>query len=56
MSQGTFLDKLIRSEAFKRIFVFRPEIDFLQRKMIFGQNTDILFKASNRNSVPVYIP
>ena len=31
MSQGTFSDLLIRLEAFKRIFVFRPEIDFLPR-------------------------
>ena len=27
MSQGTFLDILIRLEAFKIIFVFRPKID-----------------------------
>ena len=31
MSQGTFLDTLIRLEAFKRIFVFGPEIDFFLR-------------------------
>ena len=30
MSQGTFSDLLIRLEAFKRIAVFRPEIDFFQ--------------------------
>ena len=28
MSQRTFLDTLIRLEAFKRIIVFRPKIDF----------------------------
>ena len=28
MSQGMFSDLLIRLEAFKRIFVFRPKIDF----------------------------
>ena len=28
MSQRTFLDTLIRLEAFKKIFVFRPKIDF----------------------------
>ena len=28
MSRGTFSDTLIRLEAFKRIFVFRPKIDF----------------------------
>ena len=39
MSQGTFLDLLIRFEAFKRIFVFRPNIDFLPRgkPTVFGQ-------------------
>ena len=31
MSQGTFPDLLTRLEAFKRIFVFRPKIDFLPR-------------------------
>ena len=31
MSKGTFLDILIRLEVFKRIFVFRPKIDFLAR-------------------------
>ena len=31
MSQGTFSDLLILLEAFKRIFVFRPKIDFLPR-------------------------
>ena len=28
MPQGTFTDTLIRSEAFKRLFVLRPKIDF----------------------------
>ena len=28
MSQGTFLETLIRLEAFKKIFVFCPKIDF----------------------------
>ena len=31
MSQGTFLETLIRLEAFKRIFVFCPKIDFSLR-------------------------
>ena len=37
MSQGTFLDTLIRLEAFKRIFVFRPRNDFFRRgkSMVF---------------------
>ena len=39
MSQGMFLDTLIRLEAFKRIFVFRPKIDFFPRgkSMVFVQ-------------------
>ena len=39
MCQGTISDKLIRLEAFKRIFVFRPKIDFFLRgkSMVFGQ-------------------
>ena len=39
MSQGTFLDLLIRVEAFKRILVFCPKIDFLPRgkPMVLGQ-------------------
>ena len=39
MSQGTFSDLLILLEAFKRIFVFCPKIDFLPRgkPTIFGQ-------------------
>ena len=39
MSQGTFFDTLIRLVAFKRIFVFRPKIDFFLRgnPRIFGQ-------------------
>ena len=31
MSQGTFLDTLLRLEAFKGIFEFRPKIDFFPR-------------------------
>ena len=31
MSQGTFSDKLIRLEAFKRKFVLSPKIDFFPR-------------------------
>ena len=30
MSQGTFSDLQTRLEAFKRIFVFSPKIDFCQ--------------------------
>ena len=39
MSQGTFLDTLIQLEVFKRIFVFRPKIEFFARgkSMVFGQ-------------------
>ena len=31
MSQGTFSHTLVRLEAFNRIFVFRPKIDFFPR-------------------------
>ena len=31
MSQGTFLDTLIRLEAFERIFEFGPKIDLFPR-------------------------
>ena len=31
MAQGTFSNTLIGLEAFKRIFVFRPKIDFFPR-------------------------
>ena len=39
MSRGTFSNTLIRLEAFKRILVFRPEIDFSPRgkSRLFGQ-------------------
>ena len=39
MSQGTFSDTLTQLEAFKRIFVFRPKMDFFPRDklMVFGQ-------------------
>ena len=38
MSKGTFSDLLIRLETFKRIFAFRPKIDFLARSnpKVFG--------------------
>ena len=40
MSKGTFSDILIRLEAFKRIFVFRPHIHFLPKgkPTVLGQN------------------
>ena len=39
MSQGSFSKTLVRLKAFKRIFVFRPKIDFFPRgkAMVFGQ-------------------
>ena len=39
MFQGTCSDLLIRLEAFKRIFVCGPKIDFLPRSnpMVLGQ-------------------
>ena len=47
MSQGTFSDTLIRLEAFKRIFVFRPKMDFFPRgkSMVFAKN-DKIFKSA----------
>ena len=47
MSQGTLSDILIRLEAFKRIFVFRPKIDFLPRSKptVSGKNEEI-FKSA----------
>ena len=40
MSQGMFSDTLIRLEALKRIFVFRPKIDVFPRgrSRVFNQN------------------
>ena len=47
MSQGTFLDLLIRLEAFKRIFVFGSKIDFLPRgKPSFWVKNDHFFKST----------
>ena len=39
MSQSTFSDTLIKLEAFKRILLFRPKIDFFPRgwSRVFGQ-------------------
>ena len=47
MSQGTFSDLLIRLEAFKRISVFRPKINFLPRgkPTVLGKNHQI-FKSA----------
>ena len=36
MSQGTFLDTLISLEAFKKIFVCRPKIDFFSKGLVQG--------------------
>ena len=47
MSQGKFWDLPIRLEAFKRIFVFRPKIDFLPRGKppVLVKNEQILKSA-----------
>ena len=46
MSQETFLDLLIRLEAFERIFVVRPKIDFLQGVSArFSVKNDQIFKS-----------
>ena len=47
MSQGTFSDTLIGLEALKRIFVFRPKIDFFQGvSPCFLAKTDQIFKSA----------
>ena len=47
MSQGTFLDTLIRLEAFTRIFVFCPKIDFFLRVSPgFLVKSDQIFKST----------
>ena len=43
MSQVTFSDLLIRLEAFKRIFVFCPKIDFLPRFLVKNEQ---IFKSA----------
>ena len=47
MSQETFSDLLIRLEAFKRIFFFRPKIDFLLRgkPTVFGSKMSKFLKS-----------
>ena len=45
MSQETFSDLLIRLEAFKKILVFRPKIDFLPRGKVWVKN-DQIFKSA----------
>ena len=34
MSQGTFFNTIIRLEAFKRIFLFSPKIDFFSKGLV----------------------
>ena len=41
MSKGTFPDTLIRLNAFKRIFVFRPKIDFLPSPCFLAKKEQI---------------
>ena len=45
MSQGTFLDTLMRLEAFKRIFVFGPKMDFFLSPGFLVKNGQILKSA-----------
>ena len=46
MSPGTFSDRMIRLEAFKRIFLFRPKINFFRRiSPGFLVRTDQIFKS-----------
>ena len=43
MSQGTFSDLLIQLEAFKRIIVYRPKMDFFPR---FWVKNEQIFKSA----------
>ena len=54
MFQGTSWATLFRLEPFKRIFVFRPKIDFFPKgkSMIFGQK---LTKFSSRHFSLFYV-
>ena len=47
MSQGTFSVTMIRLEAFKRVFVLRPKIDFFSRgrSRVLVKNDQILKAA-----------
>ena len=47
MSQGTFSDTLIPLGAFKRVLVFRPQIDFFQKvsPCVLAKN-DQIFKSA----------
>ena len=55
MSQGTFLDTLIRLEAFKRIFVFGPKIDFFSKGLVQGFWSKVT-KFSSWHFSLVYVP
>ena len=55
MSQGTFSDLLIGLEAFKRIFVFCPEIDILPRGKANGLGSKMT-KFSSRHFPLLYVP
>ena len=47
MSQGTFSDTLVRLDAFKRISVFGPKIEFLPRsKSMLLAKKKQLFKSA----------
>ena len=52
MSQGTFLETLIRLEAFKRIFVFCPKIDFFLQ----GVSPGFLVKNDQIFKWPFFTP
>ena len=50
MFQGTFSDTLIRPEAFKRVFLFRPKMDF------FPWFWPKMTKVCSRHFSLVYLP
>ena len=55
MTQWTFSDKLIRLKTLKRIFVFRPKIDFLLKgqPMLFNEK---MTKFLSGHFSLVYVP
>ena len=55
MSQGTFLETLIRLEAFKRIFVFCPKLDFFSKGLVQGFWSKMTKFSSGHFSL-LYVP
>ena len=56
MSQGTISDTLIRLKDLKRIFVFRPKIDFFLRRIKAHAFWPKMTKLSSGHFSLVYVP